>query len=106
MRNNNEEIQNHNESLNNFIPNLLIGLKHQEPKRLDDVFNFFKSQFLNLTDHDLFENPDYRREWQLNISLLENLTTLFNGFTSEEINSALTFALMSIEASRKEACNG
>ncbi|WP_134355303.1 hypothetical protein, partial [Flavobacterium psychrophilum] len=51
----------------NLVPNLLTGLKTSDANRYHEIAKFLKTAFLELSDHELFDDVTYRRQWADNI---------------------------------------
>ena len=79
--------------LKNLVPNMLLGLSFCEPKRFKEIHDFFKTAFVELTSHDVFEETPFRNEWATYLSYLEGLAKPYEHFTAEEITTALEKAI-------------
>lgn len=74
--------------------NTLVSLLNQlatEPNQVAVMADFFSEAFVSLTDHDLFNDTDYRKQWSLllyQLRQLANCTEPQEQFTLE-LNKAI-----------------
>lgn len=105
MRNQEEKEQNaQDKKLLSFTPNLLSNLQSFDANRLKKISKFFTKAFLLLTEHEVFEDEDYRRQWADNISVLEGMAIPFKGYSNEEMEIAIKTTLLTLNK-RKEVTN-
>lgn len=85
----NQEKKNQDQKLLNFTPNLLQCIQSIDANRLNEITQFFKNAFLELTSNELFDDEIYRQEWLDNISVIENLAFPFQELTTDELQTAI-----------------
>ncbi|MBY0485595.1 MAG: hypothetical protein K2P85_00145 [Flavobacteriaceae bacterium] len=90
------------EKLLNLVPNLLSGLKSIDANRYEEIFNFFKTAYCELSDHELFDDVTYRTQWQNNLCVIENASIPFIGYTQEEMRLAIDIAEAVLLKNRKK----
>ncbi|MCB6004509.1 hypothetical protein [Flavobacterium psychrophilum] len=90
----------------NLVPNLLTGLKSVDANRYHEIAKFLKTAFLELSDHELFDDPSYRRQWADNICVIEALSFPFEGYSNQEKSMAIDVSLLVLSQSRKEVSHG
>ncbi|MCB5999313.1 hypothetical protein LIT63_06840 [Flavobacterium psychrophilum] len=90
----------------NLVPNLLTGLKSVDANRYHEIAKFLKTAFLELSDHELFDDPSYRRQWADNICVIEALSFPFEGYSNQEKTMAIDISLLVLSQSRKEVSHG
>ncbi|WP_134355317.1 hypothetical protein [Flavobacterium psychrophilum] len=102
MRNNEEQ----DSKLLNLVPNLLTVLKTSDANRYHEIAKFLKTAFLELSDHELFDDVTYRRQWADNICVIEALSFPFEGYSNQEKTMAIDISLLVLSQSRKEVSHG
>ncbi|ELM3650256.1 hypothetical protein RYR30_000556 [Flavobacterium psychrophilum] len=102
MRNNEEQ----DSKLLNLVPNLLTGLKSVDANRYHEIAKFLKTAFLELSDHELFDDVTYRRQWADNICVIEALSFPFEGYSNQEKSMAIDISLLVLSQSKKEVTHG
>jgi len=80
-----------------FVPNLLSGLQSIEANRYNEIYQFFKTAFLELTDHDLFEDSTYRLQWSNHLSVIESTSIAFKDYSDDEMRMAIEVAIKVLE---------
>ncbi|GEJ41411.1 hypothetical protein FPN185_contig00011-0043 [Flavobacterium psychrophilum] len=90
----------------NLVPNLLTGLKTSDANRYHEIAKFLKTAFLELSDHELFDDPSYRRQWADNICVIEALSFPFEGYSNQEKSMAIDISLLVLSQSKKEVSHG
>ncbi|WP_395058223.1 hypothetical protein [Flavobacterium sp.] len=90
----------------NFVPNLLTGLKSVDANRYHEIAQFLKTAFLELSEHDLFDDPTYRRQWADNICVIESLSVPFESYNNQELSMSIDISLLILDKKRKEVSNG
>ncbi|SNB30341.1 conserved hypothetical protein [Flavobacterium psychrophilum] len=90
----------------NLVPNLLTGLKTSDANRYHEIAKFLKTAFLELSDHELFDDPSYRRQWADNICVIEALSFPFEGYSNQEKTMAIDISLLVLSQSKKEVSHG
>lgn len=105
MRNQDENQPEQDQKLLNFAPLFLDALQHNDIGRFKEAHEFFKEAFVLLTDHDMFEDIDYRLKWTGYLSFFENISTPLEGYTPREIETAIKTAILTL-TKRKEVESG
>ncbi|ANB41036.1 hypothetical protein BOX11_gp07 [Flavobacterium phage 1H] len=90
----------------NLVPNLLTGLKSVDANRYHEIAKFLKTAFLELSDHELFDDVTYRRQWADNICVIEALSFPFEGYSNQEKSMAIDISLLVLSQSKKEVTHG
>ncbi|HFG0470269.1 hypothetical protein [Flavobacterium psychrophilum] len=90
----------------NLVPNLLTGLKTSDANRYHEIAKFLKTAFLELSDHELFDDVTYRRQWADNICVIEALSFPFEGYSNQEKSMAIDISLLVLSQSKKEVTHG
>lgn len=90
----------------NLVPNLLTGLKSVDANRYHEIAQFMKTAFIELSEHELFDDPMYRRQWADNICVIESLSIPFEGYTNQEKSMAIDISLLVLSQSKKEVTHG
>jgi|GEM_PF-3238113 len=90
------------EKLLSFVPNLLSGLKSIDADRYATIYKFFQAAFLELADHELFDDVTYRIQWQDHLEVIRCASIPFIGYTNEEIRIAINVAENVIIEHRKK----
>jgi hypothetical protein len=78
---------------NQLVASFLYGVSNNDPKRTQEVYEFFKTQYVDLSDHEIFEEQSYRVEWQANLGYLQMLSDFFANKTPKEVARAFEHAL-------------
>ena len=104
MQKENQNQKEQDNKLFDLATNFLTALQRNDAERINEAHCFFKEAFVLLTDHELFEDVDFRLKWTGFLSFFENISRPLEGHTSTEIETALKSAVMIIQK-RKEAYN-
>jgi hypothetical protein len=103
-----QKSNNHDESqdkkLLSFTPNLLTNIQSFDANRLNQISQFFSTAFRELTDHELFNDEDYRLEWADNICVLESMAIPYKDYSNQELAIAIKTTMI-ILSERKEVAN-
>jgi len=77
-----------------LVPNMCTMLQSFRNDTFQETFNFFKTAFIELSDHEIFDEPETRKQWQINLSVLETAAKPFEGYSNEEMRQALSTTIM------------
>ncbi|QRE48061.1 hypothetical protein [Flavobacterium psychrophilum] len=101
-----KENEQQDSKLLNLVPNLLTVLKTSDANRYHEIAKFLKTAFLELSDHELFDDVTYRRQWADNICVIEALSFPFEGYSNQEKTMAIDISLLVLSQSKKEVTHG
>ena len=104
MRKDNEEQIAHDKKLLSFTPNLLSNIQSFDSKRIHEISQFFSIAFRELTNHEIFNDEDYRLEWADNICILESMAIPYKDYSNQEMETAIKTTMI-ILSERKEVAN-
>lgn len=102
MTKENENQKEQDNKLLDFAPKFLSVLHAHHLDRITDAHHFFTDAFVLLTDHDLFEEVDFRLQWTGYLSYFENLSKTMEGYTSSEVETAIRTAILILEKRKEE----
>ncbi|WP_339836415.1 hypothetical protein [uncultured Flavobacterium sp.] len=104
MQKDNNIEENQDKKLFSFTPNLLTNIQSFDAKRLNEISLFFSTAFRELTNHELFNDEDYRLEWADNICILESMAIPYKDYSNQEMETAIKTTMI-ILSERKEVAN-
>ena len=86
-----------------FVHNFLQGVSHVDKKSNKQHVNFLKEALVDLLDHDAFESQDFRERFSAAIAHFEIQGSIFEGYSKDEIDQGINFAIKAIEKEVKHA---
>jgi hypothetical protein len=90
---------------NTFVLTFLNAVRFGEPKNFPEMHKFFTKAFVFLTEHEEFDDPEFRSEWATHLNYLDAFSIAFPKELSEtQIDDALMDAMAILEK-RKEVKN-
>ena len=86
-----------------FVHNFLHGISHVTKKSNKQHIKFLKEALVELLDHDAFECHDFRERFSAAITHFEMENLPFEGYSKDEINQGVDWAMKKIESEVKHA---
>lgn len=96
------ENKDQDKKLLDLAPNLIKAVTQFTPTGLNKLDKFLKSEYINLSHHDEFEEKEHRYLWTETILDVQSLCKVFANYTDEEIEMALEIAIAILEKNRKK----
>lgn len=87
-----------------FVPQLLKNLADLDVETLNNIEEFFTEALLLLIEHELFEDPEYRKQWANSLYYLDTLSKPLENVTRKQFNNQIEATIELLE-SRKEVTN-
>ena len=103
MRNHNKKEQNTVPQSIKFVHNFLQSVSHVEKKSNKQHVKFLKEALVDLLDHPAFESHSFRENFAAAITHFEIQLSQYEGYTKDEINQGINWALITIEKEANHA---
>lgn len=88
------------------FPILLLKALQDDHEQIADARDFFKEHFLLTTDHELYDDDEYRTQYATHLMELGNLAHPNTYFKQRDIIMAIDEAIDYLQQKREEATNG